>query len=369
MSNDNIKVTVVTATYNLIQNGRIDLFRQCIESVYNQSYKNLEHIVVDGASTDGTLQVIKEYADKGWIRYISEADHGMCDAMNKGIKMATGEYVAILNSDDYYTQDALALSVAAIKKTNADYSYAVTNMLSRETGKIQSVWRCADENFCCFHLGIPFNHETMLCKRKVYAKLNYYEDHLYGTAADFYFVLKLILNDYKGVYIDKPILNFRLDGTTNSSGREKVSTTTLKHVKSFQDVYIYLWSQFLNSFEIRRIKKILKECKTEGINDKCLQYFCQDFRLKKYFKFLKSLKLKNFPYEKLAEYVNKNKIVTLKNSYYLFGFIKILSILSTEQHKVYKLFNILPVLSVKRKPNKMNYHFLGFVPFLTVKEK
>ena len=91
------KVTVVTATYNLIKDGREKFFRQCVESIHNQTYKNIEHLVIDGASKDGTIDLIKEYADKGWIKYVSEPDKGMCDAMNKGIKIATGEYVAILN--------------------------------------------------------------------------------------------------------------------------------------------------------------------------------------------------------------------------------------------------------------------------------
>ena len=83
------KVTVVTVTRNLIKNGREQYFRQCLESVYEQVYSNVEHIVIDGASNDGTLDILKEYQKKKWITYYSEPDNGIYDAMNKGIKKAS----------------------------------------------------------------------------------------------------------------------------------------------------------------------------------------------------------------------------------------------------------------------------------------
>ena len=105
------KVTVITATYNLIKNGREKSFRQCVESVHHQTYKNIEHLIIDGASTDGTLELIAEYEKKGWLRCVSEPDKGMADAMNKGIQKASGEYVIILISDDYYILDAIEVSM------------------------------------------------------------------------------------------------------------------------------------------------------------------------------------------------------------------------------------------------------------------
>lgn len=126
------KVTVVTPTFNLIEGGREKFFQQCIESVHNQTYQNIEHLIIDGASTDGTLELLQKYEKKGWIKCYSEPDEGMCDAMNKGIRKASGEYVAILNSDDFYTKNAIELSVKALLENNADYSYATTDMISRK---------------------------------------------------------------------------------------------------------------------------------------------------------------------------------------------------------------------------------------------
>lgn len=95
-------ITIVTITYNLIKAGREQTFRQCVESVHNQTYKNIEHIIIDGASNDGSLDLIKEYEDKGWIKCYSEPDKGIFDAMNKGIRLAKGVYVNFLNTDDYF---------------------------------------------------------------------------------------------------------------------------------------------------------------------------------------------------------------------------------------------------------------------------
>lgn len=81
------KVTVITVVYNLIKSGRVKYFKQMLRSVRNQTYKNIEHIVMDGKSTDGTLSLLDKYQKKGYIKYYSEKDNGPYDAMNKGIKL------------------------------------------------------------------------------------------------------------------------------------------------------------------------------------------------------------------------------------------------------------------------------------------
>ena len=96
-------VTIITITYNLIKDGREAYFRECVESVHNQCYGNFEHIIIDGASDDGTIDLLNEYAQKGWIKYYSEPDNGIYNAMNKGIEKANGKYIVFLNSDDYFS--------------------------------------------------------------------------------------------------------------------------------------------------------------------------------------------------------------------------------------------------------------------------
>ena len=119
------KVTIVTITYNLLEANREKTFRQCVESVHNQTYENIEHIVIDGASNDGTIELLKEYADKNWLTYYSEPDTSIYNAMNKGLAKATGEYITFLNSDDFYHNlEGISKTVKTIVNSNADFVYS-----------------------------------------------------------------------------------------------------------------------------------------------------------------------------------------------------------------------------------------------------
>ena len=118
-----MKISIITATFNSAKTVR-DTF----DSVLAQTYHDIEYIVVDGLSKDNTLDIIKEYAPKfnGRMRYISEKDKGLYDAMNKGIAMATGDIVGILNSDDFYTSNDI-LELVAETMNNEDIEAIYTN--------------------------------------------------------------------------------------------------------------------------------------------------------------------------------------------------------------------------------------------------
>ena len=111
-----IPVTVITPCYNSEKT-----IRRTIESVLNQTYSNIEYLIIDGASTDNTVSIAKEYEEafQGRMKIVSEPDDGIYYAMNKGISMATGELIGIVNSDDYYEKEAVALMVE--NRTEADY--------------------------------------------------------------------------------------------------------------------------------------------------------------------------------------------------------------------------------------------------------
>ena len=104
-----MKFSIITATYN---SGKT--LRDTMESVLGQTYRDIEYLIIDGASTDDTLAIVRSYESRfgGRLRYLSEPDHGIYDAMNKGLRMATGDVVGILNSDDFYTSDGVLERVA-----------------------------------------------------------------------------------------------------------------------------------------------------------------------------------------------------------------------------------------------------------------
>ena len=111
------KVTIVTITYNLIKAGRTDSFKQAVESVHRQNYDNIEHIIIDGASTDGSKELIEEYVKKKWVICFSEPDKGIYDAMNKGLQKATGDYVWFINAgDSLFTSDIVQRVASLVQK-------------------------------------------------------------------------------------------------------------------------------------------------------------------------------------------------------------------------------------------------------------
>lgn len=197
-------VTIITVVYN----GEKYL-EQTIKSVINQTYKNIEYIIIDGGSTDGTLDIIKKY-EKHISYWISEPDKGLYDAMNKGIKKSQGELIGMINSDDWYEKDAVETVVKYYLKNpkkkifHAD-RYDVFKDGSRKIRKFNP------SEFKFKYYGMTYNHPSMFVTRDEYQR------HLYNTelkiVSDYQFVLESFLRD-KNIfyYIPKPIVNYRLTG-------------------------------------------------------------------------------------------------------------------------------------------------------------
>lgn len=203
-------VTIITPSFNLLKGGRKEWFIQNLESVKNQTYPNIEHIVIDGASTDGTIELLKEYQDKGWIKYYSEPDKGIYDALNKGILKANGKYVVCLNSDDFYCNNqAVEFEVMKLEENDADACYANSKVIDAQTEKLNCVWR--GENALRPSFGDIPNHQTFMIKTDVMKELGLYNLN-YKVSADSNFIYKLCFNNKKFVYVDAEIIGYRNDG-------------------------------------------------------------------------------------------------------------------------------------------------------------
>jgi len=184
--------------------------------------------VIDGASEDGTLDILNKYAELGWLWYRTEADAGIYNAMNKGIALAKGKYVAFLNSDDYYhNKKAVELSVESLENARADYSYANYRVVGRGQRYTE---KAVFDRFICT---MPFGHPTMFTKRSVLLKEEGFDEAL-GLPSDYDLVIRLILGGYKPVYVDSLIVSYRLGGasvTTDYS--DDVARIYLKNYSSF----------------------------------------------------------------------------------------------------------------------------------------
>lgn len=199
-------VTVVTITYNLIKDGREKFVRQCIESVKNQTYPNIEHIIIDGASADGTLEIFKDYP---WLKVYSEPDSGIYDAMNKGVAHANGKYIAFLNSDDFWHDNrAVEVSVNALEENNADFSYAPCTYIDKNDEVEGYSWPAVES----FFARVPFCHQTSFTKTEL-VKF----DTRYKVLADFNLYVTLFLSEKKGILVPLNFTSYRHTGISSGS--------------------------------------------------------------------------------------------------------------------------------------------------------
>jgi len=161
-----MKVSIITAVFNGVKT-----LEDCIKSVVAQTYTKTEHIIIDGGSTDGTVEVIERHRDK-IAKVISEPDNGIYDAMNKGIRAATGDIVGILNSDDMYANEfVIERVVKAISEDNVESCYGDLVYVDRDDiAKIKRQWRAGEYKKERFKTGWMPPHPTFFVKREIYER-------------------------------------------------------------------------------------------------------------------------------------------------------------------------------------------------------
>lgn len=215
-----MKISIITTTYN-----SASTIKNTLESVNSQTYANIEHIIVDGLSTDNTLDVIKKYG-KRVSKVISEKDDGIYDAMNKGIKAATGDVIGILNSDDFYmSDDAIKLIVSEFTEKGVDAVY--TNLFIVDAEKTDKIIReCKYESYKkgFFKRGWHPPHPTLFVRKNVYDAFGLF-DTTFKIAADYDFMLRVFeKGNIKSSYLPVYTLKMRNGGaSTNSISNIKLS--------------------------------------------------------------------------------------------------------------------------------------------------
>lgn len=197
-------ISIITVVYN----GAKTL-EQTIQSVLNQTHENIEYIIIDGGSTDGTLKIIDKY--KEHITYwVSEPDKGLYDAMNKGIRMAKGELIGMINSDDWYEPNAIELIVEAFKQ-NPEKKIFHGDRIDILGDGTKRLRRFHPSKFKFLYYGMTYNHPSMFFHRDIY-KESFYNINL-KALSDYEFVLAQFLkNKNSFLYIPEAYVNYRLDG-------------------------------------------------------------------------------------------------------------------------------------------------------------
>jgi glycosyltransferase involved in cell wall biosynthesis len=207
-----IKISLITVTHNAERT-----ISRCIESVIAQNYKNIECIIIDGGSTDGTIQIIDRYKDHINI-FISEPDDGVYDAMNKGIMLAHGDIIGTLNADDYFAaDDILALVASAFSDhEGADILYGDLDYVDLDETIIRK-WRTKRYVKGIYNWGWMPPHPTFYCRRLLFDRFGFYSLE-YGTAADYELMLRFMhFNNTGGLYINKVMIKMQCGGMSNKS--------------------------------------------------------------------------------------------------------------------------------------------------------
>ena len=216
-----MKISIITSTFNSSAT-----LADTFESVLAQTYQNIEYIVVDGDSKDDTLDIIRAYEPRfeGRMRWISERDNGLYFAMNKGLSMATGDVIGILNSDDFYTDETvLERIVQALEQTGAEAVYGDIHYVAADNlNRCLRYYSSRGFSRWTMRLGFMPAHPSFYCRREVYERHGLF-DTRYKVAADFELLLRLIfVGNISTTYIHKDCVTMRDGGASNANLRSRL---------------------------------------------------------------------------------------------------------------------------------------------------
>ena len=214
-----IKISIITAVFNGAKT-----IKCCLDCVQSQNHRDIEHIIIDGGSTDGTLDIIEKYSSKV-AKVISEPDKGIYDAMNKGISLASGDIIGILNSDDLYADnDVLSTVARSLSNPAVDSCYGDLIYVDPvDTERIIRYWKSSPYNDKLFQKGWMPPHPTFFVKRAIYDKMGLYRLDL-GSAADYELMLRLLMKSgISTIYIPRVLVKMRCGGKSNASLLNRLS--------------------------------------------------------------------------------------------------------------------------------------------------
>lgn len=215
-------ISIITATFNSAKT-----LKDTIQSVLRQTNKDFEYLIIDGGSTDETIDIVKSYESEfsGRLKWVSEKDQGIYDAMNKGIKMASGDVVGILNSDDYFTSDDILQTVDnAFKSHEIDAIYGDIHFI-RDGAPDKCVRYYSSRMFSPFWLRFGFMpaHPSFYCKREVFEKAGLYSLD-YKIGADYEMMVRLFKrHKIKSLYVNKVFVTMRTGGASNNNVRSRLT--------------------------------------------------------------------------------------------------------------------------------------------------
>lgn len=236
-----MKISIITVCYN-----SEDTIKDTLESVLAQTYTNYEYLIIDGKSKDNTIHIVKEYEKKfnGKLKWISESDSGLYNAMNKGIKLATGDIIGIINSDDVLAHNKVFERVV---EALAEYDGVYSNLLMLDEN-LEKPYRLFNSKNVSKKFGWQMPHPTLYVKKELYEKYGTFNESL-RIAADLDFMYRIIKQDTKLKYVNDCFVFMRAGGA--STGGLK------RYYKNFQESYKVLKKNHIAFPFLTNIKRTL----------------------------------------------------------------------------------------------------------------
>ena len=243
-------ISIITVCFN-----SANTIESTICSIVEQDYPHVEHIIVDGGSTDGTREIVASSSSVS--EFISEPDQGIYDAMNKGIAMASGEIIGILNADDFYTSDDVLSMVAKVfENPCVDACYADLVYVRQDNpDEVVRYWKSRSYKLGLFRRGWMPAHPTFFCRKSVYERFGKF-DLNYKIAADVELLFRFLeKHQIKSVYLPKTLIKMRLGGTTNQSWSNiktqnaEVLSALDKHYGRVSRIVFFLGKLFNRTFQ------------------------------------------------------------------------------------------------------------------------
>lgn len=202
----NMLISIITVCLNAAET-----VEDTIRSVVEQTYENIEYIIIDGGSTDGTLEIIEKYKSAISV-FVSEKDHGIYDAMNKGIELAHGDYIGIINADDWYERDAVENVVRTSQETAEDIGVIYGRVRFVEGKKL---FLLKEKGMDSIWTEMPVAHPAAFVRKNVYDKYGKYDMH-YKISADYDFIFRLYVNGVRFFLCKNVLANYRVGGISGT---------------------------------------------------------------------------------------------------------------------------------------------------------
>lgn len=197
--------TVITPTYNIVDNNQADDFTLLVSLLGKQTYPYIEHIIIDNNSQDGTVDFLKEYKNSGYISFFSEPDRGKFDAMNKGILRAKGKYIGFLSCDDFYHDiTGIADIINVMEEENADFCFFPSYCIQPDGTAFQFIPSMLN----VFQVA-PCPRQAIIFKRAALEKMSFF-DEKFKLMADYDLIIRCILAGLKGVMFDGNIVTYKM---------------------------------------------------------------------------------------------------------------------------------------------------------------